>query len=187
MPHLIGERIRLREYRREDLLPMREWVNDPVITESLSDTFLYPQTIQDTEAFIEGAMEGAGGHRGFIIAHRHTEDYIGQIDLFEIDWKNRVAELGLVIGSQVNQGRGYGTEAIRLLQRFVFQSLNLNRLQLEVYDYNRPALRCYEKCGFIEEGRLRQRQFRNGGYCDLILMAILREEYERQEQVQRTL
>lgn len=181
MPHLIGERIRLREYRREDLLSMREWVNDPAITRHLSDTFLYPQTIQDTEAFIEGAMEGGDAHRGFIIAHCDTEDYIGQIDLFKLDWKNRTAELGIVIGNRVNQSKGYGTEAVRLLSRFAFHGMNLNRLQLEVYEDNLSAIRCYEKCGFTEEGRLRQRYYRNGHYCDLVIMAVLRDEYERRQ------
>ncbi|WP_270170282.1 GNAT family N-acetyltransferase [Paenibacillus sp. SYP-B4298] len=184
MPHLIGERIRLREYRREDLLSMRRWVNDPLITCHLSDTFLYPQTIQDTEAFIEGVIEGGDTHRGFIIAHRDTEDYIGQIDLFELDWKNRTAELGIVIGNRVNQGKGYGTEAVRLLIQFALHSMNLNRIQLEVNEDNGSAIRCYEKCGFAHEGRLRQRIYRNGRYHDLLIMAVLRDEYE-QRQVQQ--
>ncbi|MFS0722867.1 GNAT family N-acetyltransferase [Paenibacillus sp. 1P07SE] len=180
MPHLHGARIMLREYRLQDLPYMRAWVNNPVITCGLSDAFLYPHTMHETETFLHRVMEGEGGHRGFIIAHRDSEDYIGQLDLFEIDWKNRMAEMGIVIGDPADHGRGYGREAIGVLQQFVYHELGLNRLQLEVHEDNRAAIQCYQHCGFREEGRLRQRHYRQGRYTDLLLMGQLREDYDRQ-------
>ncbi|MBP1994445.1 GNAT family N-acetyltransferase [Paenibacillus eucommiae] len=178
MPHLVGERIILREYRKEDLDSMRFWANDPVITSQLSDVFLYPHTRNSTEAYLNGILEGKSDQKGFVIANKETEAYIGQIDLFYIDWKNRSTEMGMVIGNPELQNKGYGTEAVLLLQKFVFQQLNLNRIQLEVYDYNANAIKCYLKCGFKEEGRLRQRHFANGRYSDVIMMGILRDDYE---------
>lgn len=177
MPHIIGDNIILREYRLEDLPSMREWCNDPQITQYLSDIFLYPHTLNGTESYLNALLEGTTDQKGFIIADRGTEQYIGQIDLFHIDWKNRCAELGMVIGNTLLHNQGIGTAAIKLLQRFVFLELNLHRLQLEVHDFNLPAIRCYAKCGFQEEGRLRKKHFSRGNYSDIICMSILQEEY----------
>lgn len=83
-----------------------------------------------------------------------------------------------MIGIKEYLGNGYGIEAIKILQDFVFNRLNLNRLQLEVHDFNERAYRCYLKCGFKEEGRLREKSFVNGHYSDTIYMSILKREYE---------
>jgi|HigsolmetaGSP12D_1036236.scaffolds.fasta_scaffold01533_5 RimJ/RimL family protein N-acetyltransferase len=179
MPRLIGERIMLREYRREDLVPMRQWVNDPEIVGFLSDIFLYPHALEATQDFLDAMLEGRPDSRGFVIADRSTELYIGQINLDSIDWKNRVGTIGIVIGSAQHHGLGYGTEAMRLLIDYSFRELNLNRLELSVYDFNERAYRCYRKCGFREEGRLREKLYRNGRYVDVIQMGLLRREYEQ--------
>jgi RimJ/RimL family protein N-acetyltransferase len=177
MGYLYGERIVLREYRKEDLEPMRQWVNDPAVVDNLSDLFLFPNTLAGTEQFLNSMLEGKHEAKGFVIADRHSAAYIGQIDLIKIDWKNRYARLGIVIGCAEKRGRGYGTEAIRLIQRFTFERLNLNKLELDVHDYNQPAIRCYQKCGFKEEGRIRQTFYINDRYTDMIVMGILKEEY----------
>ncbi|MGM1048126.1 MAG: GNAT family N-acetyltransferase [Bacillota bacterium] len=91
--------------------------------------------------------------------------------------------MGIVIGNPKLQNKGYGSEAIQLLQKFVFLQLNLNRLQLEVHVYNDKAIKCYIKCGFKEEGRLRQKHFSNGQYSDVIYMGILREEFENKNNI----
>ncbi|WP_123040131.1 GNAT family N-acetyltransferase [Cohnella candidum] len=181
MGHLHGERITLREYRYEDLSYMREWVNDHEVTGTLYDNFLYPQTDTETESFLNAMVDGKTDRKGFIISLRDTLEYIGQIDLNAIDWRNRAASLGIVIGRKEYHGQGYGREAIGLLQQFVFDTLNLNRLHLDVYEFNQRAFRCYLSCGFVEEGRLRKRLFRDGRYWDVIQMSILKDEWEQQK------
>jgi RimJ/RimL family protein N-acetyltransferase len=176
MPRLIGSRIMLREYRRDDLPWMRQWVNDPEIVDYLSDIFLYPHAMESTEAYMETMLAGNSDSRGFVIADKESEAYIGQVNLDSIDWKNRVGVIGIVIGSTEHMGYGYGTEAMKLLVSFAFRELNLNRLQLEVYDFNERAYRCYLSCGFKEEGRLRERHYKNGRYSDVIQMGILRSD-----------
>lgn len=177
MPIILGERIILREYRKEDLKDIREWVNDPEVVENMSDIFLYPHTLTQTENWLTAQLEGKG-HQGFVIAHKDSQEYIGQIDFIEIDWRNRVGEIGIVIGAAANRGQGFGSEAIRLLQQFAFDTLNLNKIELKVHDYNERAFRCYLKCGFREEGRLREGFYKQGRYTDYILMGILKREYE---------
>ncbi|RKP56829.1 N-acetyltransferase [Cohnella endophytica] len=178
MPRLSGQRIMLREYRNDDLPWIRRWVNDPEIVCHLSDIFLYPHPEQSTEAFLDAMLEGSSDSRGFVIADPETEAYIGQVNLDTIDWKNRVGTVGIVIGSLDQMGMGYGTEAMKLLIRFAFREMNLNRLELQVYDFNERAIRSYLSCGFIEEGRLRERQYKNGKYSDIVQMGILKSDWK---------
>jgi RimJ/RimL family protein N-acetyltransferase len=74
--------------------------------------------------------------------------------------------------------QGYGTDAMRLLLRHGFETLNLNRIMLDVYDTNPRAVRSYEKAGFIHEGRKRQGMYKNGRYIDILQMSVLREEWQ---------
>jgi RimJ/RimL family protein N-acetyltransferase len=179
MPRLHGTKIMLREYRRSDLDAIREWVNDPEIVSNLSDIFLYPQPYESTEGYLESVLEGREDTRGFVIANIDTEEYIGQINLDRIDWKNRVGTIGVVIGRTSRLGLGHGTEAMKLLVRFAFLEMNLRRLELEVYEFNERAIRSYTKCGFREEGRLREKIYKAGRYYDVVQMGLLRSEWER--------
>lgn len=106
MPIIIGERIILREYRQADLEDIREWVNDPEVVENLSDVFLYPHTLTQTENWLTAQLDGKGT-KGFIIAYKDSQEYIGQIDLIKIDWRNRVGEMGIVIGAAKNRRLGW--------------------------------------------------------------------------------
>ena len=182
MARLNGDKLVLREVTKDDLPHIREWVNDWEIVRFLSDVFLYPHTMNDTEGFVNSALEHkVDSRREFIVAFKDSLDYVGQVSLFRIDWKNRNAEIGIVIGKKDSLGKGIGTEAIELLQYFAFYKLNLNKLELFVHDFNVRAIKCYEKCGFVEEGRLRQRLYFEGKYIDSILMGILKAEYEARE------
>ncbi|SNT03092.1 Protein N-acetyltransferase, RimJ/RimL family [Anaerovirgula multivorans] len=177
MPRIIGKNLMLREFQKEDLPHIREWVNDPDIANNLSDIFMYPHTLNETETFLNGILEGKfSDEKHFIIAEKVSGDYIGQMGLLKIDWKNRTAEVGIVIGKKDLLGKGIGTEAMRLLQQFAFERMNLNRLELTVHDFNARAIKCYEKSGFTLEGRLRQKYYFNGKYTDIIIMSILKEE-----------
>ena len=178
MPRLIGERIILREYKKEDLYSIRKWVNDDEITRFLSDNFIYPHTLNDTEKFLNSMLESTTDARGFVIAKKDTEEYIGQIDLIKIDWLNGIGILGIVIGNKEYLSKGYGTEAIKLMEHFAFNNLNLHKLELEVREFNGRAIHCYKKCGFKEEGRIRENFYADGKYTDTLFMGILKREFE---------
>ncbi len=102
---------------------------------------------------------------------------IGGIDLRGIAWTDRIAEIGIVIGVKEYWGKGYGTDAMRVLMRLAFDTMNLHRLWLRVFDFNPRAIRSYEKCGFRREGLLREDKFMRGRYHDALVMAILEHEY----------
>lgn len=186
MPRIFGSNIMLREYKIEDLPCLRAWVNDPEIVDNLSDIFLHAHSLNETERFLQMVLEGtAETQKHFVIADIQTEEYIGQIDIIKLDWKNRIATMGIVIGKKHLLGKGLGAEAIKLLESFVFDRLNLNKLELSLRDYNKRAYKCYLKCGFTEEGRSRQAFYINGHYTDVIFMGILKEEYNKLRDLQK--
>jgi RimJ/RimL family protein N-acetyltransferase len=102
---------------------------------------------------------------------------IGNCGMHNIDWRLRSAEVGIFIGEKVHWDQGYGTEAMRVLLDHSFNTLNLNRIALQVYEDNPRAVRAYEKAGFIHEGRERQGMYKNGHYVDIIWMSVLRPEW----------
>jgi RimJ/RimL family protein N-acetyltransferase len=108
---------------------------------------------------------------------------IGSIDLGGINWTARDAWIGIGIGEREYWGKGYGTDAMNLFLDFAFGSLNLNRISLNVFEYNQRAYKSYLKAGFQEEGRMRQWMQRGGERYDLVFMGILREEWEARQQL----
>lgn len=104
--------------------------------------------------------------------------HVGSTGLHQINWKDRCAIFGIALGEKTYWDRGYGTDATRTMLRFAFEELNLNRVELEVFDENLRARRCYEKVGFRHEGTRRQAVFTEGVYHDVHLMSILREEFQ---------
>jgi RimJ/RimL family protein N-acetyltransferase len=114
----------------------------------------------------------------FTIRTLTNDQAIGDIDLSGIDWVTGNCWVGIGIGDQEYWGKGYGTEAMKLILRFAFEALNLRRVSLTVFSYNPRAYHSYLKAGFKEEGRQRQWMLRSGERHDLIFMGILRDEWE---------
>ena len=112
-----------------------------------------------------------------LIALRQDDRIIGDIALQDIDTMNRSANIRIAITDQVDQGKGYGTEALVLMLGYGFGIYNLHRIELNVFDYNERAIRCYEKAGFQREGVQRDALFYNHQYHDSILMSMLDHEY----------
>jgi RimJ/RimL family protein N-acetyltransferase len=103
---------------------------------------------------------------------------IGFIQLYWIEWNHGTGMVKLGLGDPEDRGKGYGSEALRLILRFVFAELNLFRLAAVIPEYNQPALRLFKKAGFIEEVCRRKALQRAGKVWDLLHLGILREEWE---------
>ena len=177
MPRLTGQNIMLREYQAEDISAIRAWVNDESTTRYLSTRYWPPQTMVDTQEFLSRMLQSSHNAYNFVIADLEG-NYIGQLDLFRLDWRLRLGELGMVIARREDRGQGIGQEALGLLQRFAFRTLGLERLELEVHMDNAAALACYRRAGFTLEGVKRHAFFTDGHFCDIGMMSILRDEYE---------
>ncbi len=114
----------------------------------------------------------------FAICLKSTDEMIGELSILDIDEENKRAGFRISMLSIAVTGQGYGTEAIKIILRFVFEQLSLNRLQLEVFSHNLRGIKAYEKVGFVKEGTLRQSLFYNDAYSDEIIMAILKSDYK---------
>ena len=173
-----GKLVRLRAYEKSDLDAVMKWINDEEVTDLLGGEVLaYPVSSLAEAKFIDAAASPSDRHKDFAIETLVDRRYIGAISFNVIDWRNRSAGLGIVIGDKSLWGKGYGTDAMRVLMRLAFDKMNLHRLWLHVHDFNPRAIASYEKCGFKREGVLRQNHFARGKYHDTIVMAILESEY----------
>lgn len=178
MPRLYGERIMLREYKAEDLPEIRKWVNDAETTRYLSTLFWRAQSLVDSREFLDRQMQTSHNAYNFVIASCEDEGYLGQLDMFRLDWRLRQGELGMVIGEKESRGQGIGREALQLMQAFAFDTLGLERLELEVHMENAMALACYRSAGFTLEGVKRHAFFSRGEFRDVGVMSVLRGEFE---------
>ena len=100
---------------------------------------------------------------------------VGFITYKESNYCNNVYSIGITIGSRY-WGRKYGQDAIKTLLKYLFVELNAIRVELEVIKSNLRAINCYKKCGFIEEGIIKNKVYIDGEYIDTLIMGILREE-----------
>ena len=114
----------------------------------------------------------------FAICLNDNDLLIGELSISEIDHENSKAGFRISMFGTELTGKGYGSEATKLVLQFVFEKLNLNRLQLEVFSHNKRGIRAYEKTGFKKEGVLRDSLYYNGEFSDEIIMSFLKKEYE---------
>lgn len=106
---------------------------------------------------------------------------VGEAVLNEIDEEVRRANFRIALFCQEDFGKGYGSEATALTVDYGFSQLHLHRIELEVFSLNPRAKRTYEKAGFQLEGWLRDAEIIEGTYCDVLLMAMLEEDYEKRK------
>jgi RimJ/RimL family protein N-acetyltransferase len=133
-----------------------------------------------TQEWMKKSMEkGLPDYLGFLIRTLEDERAVGDIGLDGIRWEHGDAYVGIGLGDRADWGKGFGTDAMRILARFAFNELNLHRLTLDVFEYNPRAIRSYEKVGFVREGAHREALLREGRYWDLIYMGLLREDWEK--------
>ena len=174
---ILAERTRLRAAERNDLLQFVLWLNDPEVRAGLE--MFMPLSLTEEERWYEQMLKAPSGEHVLVIEVKDPDAWrsIGTCGLHSIDWRSRSAEAGISIGEKNCWNRGYGTQVMRLLVQHGFDTLNLNRVYLKVYSNNLRAIRCYEKAGFVHEGRFRQAQYQDGQYFDILVMSMLRSEW----------
>ena len=170
-----GKKIRLRPLRMDDLDHIMAWANDWEVTRTLL-MGRYPLTRENEKEWLESKLKASSEETVFVIETRDGK-YLGGINLFRIQPIDRHAELGLVIGSKKDWGKGYARESMELLIRYGFETLNLHAIYLGVVSFHDRAIKLYRSLGFVEEGRLRHRVFLEGSYHDMISMSLLRDDW----------
>lgn len=171
----IGEKVGFRAYAKEDTKLAHEYISDADVKRNLTPDIPYPITLHEEEMWIEN-QSAFKTEYSFAIEILQSGEYIGGCGVNKVDWKNSIAEIGIFLGKKF-WGKGYGSDGMNLLIKFVFEQMNINKVKLNVYSFNKRAIRCYEKLGFKLEGVLRQELFRDGQYHDIHIMGILKDEY----------
>ncbi len=174
---LFGKKVRLRAIERQDIPTFVRWFNDPEVRQYLQ-AYEPMSTAQEERWFEDHLAKKDNFNFGIEALVGEAWVHVGNLGLDQVDWKNRCAVFGIVMGEKAYWGQGYGTDATRTALRFAFRELNLHRVELDVYDYNPRAMRCYEKAGFRRDGTRRQAHFHDGQYYDVHVMSILQDEFQ---------
>lgn len=170
---LQGQHVVLRPIEKDHLPNYVRWLADTEVLMYFGSYLPMNQSAEENwyenmnqnPAMVSFAVESAGRH-------------IGGAGLFDINPRNQRAEVGLFIGEKSFWNQGLGQDILRTLVAYGFDYLNLHRIYLRVFPENERAVRAYEKVGFVHEGRFRQTEWRHGRWYDLLVMSILRHEWQ---------
>ena len=173
--------IRLAYFDSNDFAQLMDWIKDEEALMNWSGSlFSYPLTqsslewyiedvndIEESEAFIYKAIE------------QDTQKVVGHISLGTVSRKNRSARISRVLIDPDNQGKGYCMQMVQAVLKIGFEELKLHRICLGVYDFNKAAMRCYEKAGMVIEGTNRDCLLFKGKWWSLVEMSMLEEEWNK--------
>ena len=171
----VGQGIRLCAIEPKDAETMARWTEDATYLRDMDSSNAKPRSVASYREEL-----GSGSKRDaleFGIRATDGNKLIGFVNLFGVSWKNRSCLTVIGIGDPECRGKGHGTEAVRMILRYAFGELNMNRVGLSVYANNKAAIRCYEKNGFKCEGVEREAALRDGRKIDSLYMGILHAEW----------
>lgn len=177
---LSSDKIQLRGLKREDLPAYRSWIENPLATD-LMETGWRPVSDAELNELYSSSAE-KNDAVVFTIVPKTLNRPIGICGLYAIQWICRRADFRILIGDDDARGKGFGTDAAKLIVDYGFGKLNLETIYLGVNVENIKAVRSYEAAGFVHEGVRRKLIYRNGRYYDALMMSVLREEWAARRQ-----
>lgn len=164
-------KLSFKKFSREDIPLYYSWRNDMEVAKFDQPGFLRPMSYEEVETWSERMVGGLT----FLICV--DDKPVGTCAFMNYDDRNRNAELALVIGDKSYWSQGVGTMALKELLKMGFDGLNLHKLYLHVFDFNKRAIGLYEKLGFKREGILRDMHFHEGKYEDVLYYGLLASEW----------
>jgi len=170
---LIGKKCYLTPLELTDAEKVAKWQNDLKV--QMNFDLVFTLTADDVRFLIPEAKRTS---RLFGIVEKETEKLIGVTGLHDIDHISRHAMFSIYIGEQEYRANGFGTEAVKLTLDFGFNMLNLHNIALFVIQFNKSAIKVYEKCGFKYAGVKRQSKIFGDEKFDMIMMDILANEFK---------
>lgn len=175
---LVGSKVRLGAINAEDIETIANWYENTDFLRYFDKIPANPKSRHELSQWIK-ETQNSGKSYSFSIRSIDNDEIVGYIELSNIQWWNGVANLGIGIGNTNYRGSGLGKEAMKLILDFAFNELNLHRVQLNVFSYNKNAISLYEKLGFKREGVYREFIHRDGKRWDMYLYGILSHEWEK--------
>ncbi|MFJ7746767.1 GNAT family N-acetyltransferase [Peribacillus sp. NPDC097295] len=169
-----GNSVKLSLPREEDVEIMLKWGEDSEYLRNVDTEIALPKTKEQLVS--EGKTDLNEVY--FRLRTIDQDCLIGFVAIHSIEWNNRTGLLSIGIGESSKRNKGYGTDALKLILRYAFYELNLERVGLEVIEYNEGGIRAYEKVGFQQEGRKRSVVYRDGSRYDVIVMGLLHNDWK---------
>lgn len=173
---LRGRSVLLRGIERTDVEQLHEWASDPATWGSTSAAAWAPYTTAEALTWYDEGKRWKASDKDVPFAVEAEGALAGSVSLWGIDLLSRTGHLGISLGPHA-RGRGWGSDACRVLLEYAFVMRGLHRVQLEVLATNEAAVRAYEAVGFVHEGRRRQSAWVDGGHVDELVMGVLAPEW----------
>jgi len=166
----------LRAFELDDYKKSAFWRNNIDVKKNLGGNNHFVSSEREKK-WIENSIFNDKNDIKLAICKKENDEYIGNVNLTNINWINRNAEFSIFIGETNDWGKGYATTATMLMLTFGFYQQNLHKIYLTVLENNITAMHIYTKLGFVKEGILRDEIYKNGEYNNMVLMSILKNEF----------
>lgn len=170
-----GKNVYLRAIEHSDLDQLHKWSNDESITRMLGG-WNFPASMQDQLKWFN-SLNIKSNHQRFSIVSPKI-GLIGTANLVDINWKDKNATHGMLLGDKNYRGKGFGIDTIMTIMKYGFEELGLNRLDTTIIEYNKPSIEVYTgKCGWKIEGIQKMWYFRENKFWDKLFLGITKDEY----------
>jgi len=172
-----GTLVSLAPLEQEDLEPLRLWRNNPEFRKYFRE---YREISKDMQQqWYQQKVLSDPGTIMFAIRDAKTDALLGCCGLCYINWVHRNADLSLYIGWQdaYIDDAGYAEESCRLLFRYGFAELGLEKIWTEIYEFDDPKYALYSKLGFQQDGLLRRQYFYDGKWWNSRILSLLKDEF----------
>src|SRR5438876_8129796 len=147
--------IELKPFERSDFKALISWLpTEEFMIQACGRTFQFPLNARQLEYYMQGAEESPPERMIFKVVDTASNKHIGNLTLEKIDRKNLSAAVAcVIIGDDAYKGKGICKMMMQKIIGIAFDELGLNKLTLNVYDFNSPAIKCYKSAGFTEAER----------------------------------
>jgi RimJ/RimL family protein N-acetyltransferase len=172
---LVGENIYLSPLDMDHVnATYLNWINDEEVINFLEISF--PTAMEQLEGYVKAILDNPNCIF-LAINESATQKHIGNLKIGPINWVSRVAGHGILIGDKSSWGKGYASEAIKLLAQYAFRNLNLHKVWSIIVDSHMASIKAHQNAGFKIEGKLKQHLFKDGRYVDAAIISITFDEY----------
>ena len=175
-PLFTGKLVRLAAPQSDDHTLFAEWTLDDVYLRTLDNDPARPLSAEAHARWEQGFVDAPNVFH-FRVRTLDNDTLIGMVVLGDVHLTNQTASLGINIGNAAYRGKGYGTDAMRLIVGYGFRELNLHRITSSTISYNIASIKVHEKVGFKREGVQRESIQREGQRFDVIHFGLLRHEW----------
>ncbi len=170
---LRGRKTVLRPVLESDVPLLMKWINDPRVRQFIQNAFPLGEGAEREWV----ANLSKRSDTNMVLMIEVNGKAIGNMGVHQINWKDRTATTGAIIGEVEYWGKGYGTDAKMALLEYLFNTLNLRKVMSHVYAFNKRSLGYSLHCGYKIEARLRKQRFIGGRYHDEVILGLFKEDW----------